>query len=485
MTPEPTPERPRFLFITGKLAEPALRRVLAELSPTAGFEPVVIVLPITVAALMTTNWVARHLPANLTGHGLILPGYCRGEPEEVSKAAGVPAILGPKDLRDLPEFFGKESGPPPGYGDHDIEILAEINHAPKLSHDEILALARSYRDSGADVIDLGCDPQGTWPGVGDAVRALREAGHRVSIDSFNPEEVERALEAGAELVLSVNSSNRHLVRDWHERFPKAEVVVIPDVPTDLGSLNDTVLAMREIGVRHRLDPILEPIGFGFAASLGRYIETRRRYPEAEIMMGVGNLTELTDADSAGLNVLLAGFCQELGVRSVLTTQVINWARSSVREFDLARRLVYHSIREKVLPKRLAPDLVLLRDPKLHQQGDQALAELAARVTDRNYRIFAERGEIHVLNGSVYFCGRDPFELFERLLAADARLDPAHAFYLGYEFAKAVTALTLGKNYTQDQALRWGFLTVPESSHRVGDSGKPAAAPFPSPEKRLS
>ena len=37
-------------------------------------------------------------------------------------------------------------------------------------------------------------------------------------------------------------------------------------------------------------------------------------------------------------------------------------------------------------------------------------------------------------------------------------------------AKAVTALTLGKNYTQDQALRWGFLTVPEVSHR--NKGEP-------------
>ena len=45
-------------------------------------------------------------------------------------------------------------------------------------------------------------------------------------------------------------------------------------------------------------------------------------------------------------------------------------------------------------------------------------------------------------------------------------EPAHAFYLGYELAKAVTALTLGKDYVQDQALRWGFLTVPEESHRA-------------------
>jgi dihydropteroate synthase len=183
------------------------------------------------------------------------------------------------------------------------------------------------------------------------------------------------------------------------------------------------------------------------------------------MMGVGNLTELTDVDTAGVNVLLAGFCQELGIRSVLTTQVINWARSAVKEFDLARRLVYHAVRERVLPKRLEPGLVMLRDPKLYEQGDEALRELASRVTDRNYRVFAEQGELHVLNGNVYVRGTDPFDLFEKMLAADPKLDASHAFYLGYEFAKAVTALTLGKSYTQDQALRWGFLTLPEVRHR--------------------
>jgi len=46
---------PRILFLTGKLAEPALRRTLAEVAPRAGFEPMVIVLPITVVALATTG----------------------------------------------------------------------------------------------------------------------------------------------------------------------------------------------------------------------------------------------------------------------------------------------------------------------------------------------------------------------------------------------------------------------------------------------
>lgn len=456
---------PRILFVTGKLAEPALRRVLADLAPKAGFAPEVAVLNITVAALLTSNWVARHLAVPTGVDRVILPGLCRGDVAEVATTTGLPVELGPKDLRDLPEFFGKASGLPPGYGAFDIDIVAEINHAPKKALDAILAEARRYQKSGADVIDIGCDPGGTWADVGDAVRALRADGLRVSIDSFNPDEVEAALAAGAELVLSVNGSNVENARKWHEHFPAVEVVAIPDTPADLDSLERTASQLAKWGVRHRLDPILEPIGFGFAASLARYAETRRRFPSAEIMMGVGNLTELTDVDSAGVNVMLAGFCQELGVRSVLTTEVINWSRSSVAEFDLARRLVFHAVREKTLPKRLEPRLVMLRDPKLHEQGEAGLKELAAHITDRNYRIFAERGELHVLNGAVYLRGTDPFDVFAQLLAADPHLDASHAFYLGYEFAKAVTALTLGKQYTQDQALRWGFLTVPEIGHR--------------------
>jgi len=156
---------------------------------------------------------------------------------------------------------------------------------------------------------------------------------------------------------------------------------------------------------------------------------------------------------------------ELGIRSVLTTQVINWCRSCVRELDLARRLVFHAVHERVVPKRLEPRLVMLRDPKLHEMGEEALRELAERLTDRNYRLFAERGELHVLNGDIYLHGTDPFVLFEEMQKHDAKLDMSHAFYLGYELSKAVTALTLGKDYTQDQALSWGFLTLPEVSHR--------------------
>jgi dihydropteroate synthase-like protein len=451
--------RPHLLFVTGKLAEPALRRTLEGLAPRVGFDYSVAVLPITVIALAPTSWIARHLSLPAGVERIIVPGLCPGDLEPIGASTGVAVERGPKDLRDLPEFFGGPSGPPPGYGAWDITILAEINHAPRLSREEILRQARAYRDAGADVIDVGCDPGHTWMDVEEAVRALRDEGMRVSIDSFNPTEITAAVQAGAELVLSVNGTNAAAARDWG-----CEVVALPDVPATLEGLEQTVEKLDGWGVPFRIDPVLEPIGLGFAASLGRYLEVRRRYPEAEMLMGVGNLTELTDVDSAGLNVLLLGFCQEVGIRSVLTTQVINWCRSCVRELDLARRLVYYACKERVVPKRLEPDLVLLRDPKLHELGAETLAELAARVTDRNFRLFAERGLIHVLNDKMYLQGDDPFALFTQMQQREA-IDPAHAFYLGYEMAKAVTALTLGKNYVQDQALRWGFLTVPEESQR--------------------
>jgi dihydropteroate synthase-like protein len=453
-------EKRRLLFVTGKLAEPALRRQLEELAPRAGFDYAVAVLPITVAALATTAWVARHLQVPAGVERVILPGLCSGDLAALTETGGAAVERGPGDLRDLPEYFGAAGARRAGYGAYDIAILAEINHAPRLSREQLLAQARAFAAAGADVIDVGCDPGSAWAGVGDAVRALRGEGLRVSIDSFDPREVEAAAAAGAELVLSVNSSNREAARGWG-----CEVVAVPDVPATLEGLDGTAEALAGWGVPFRIDPVLEPVGFGFAASLGRYLEVRRRYPGAEMLMGVGNLTELTDADSAGLNVLLLGFCQEVGVRSVLTTEVINWCRSCVRELDLARRLVYHACRERVLPKRLEPDLVLLRDPKLRTHGAAALEELAARVTDRNFRLFAEGGELHVINGRMHLRGVGPFALFEQLRQRED-IDPSHAFYLGYELAKAVTALTLGKNYTQDQALRWGFLTVPEESHRA-------------------
>jgi dihydropteroate synthase-like protein len=456
---------PRLLFITGKFAEPSLRRVLDELAPRAGFEYAIAVLPITVVALASTDWIARHLPPVAEVERAILPGLCNGPLEPLQAALpNVSVERGPKDMRDLPEYFGKSAAARQGYGAFDIQMLAEINHAPQLDLDVLIAQAQKAKADGADLIDLGCIPGFRWAGVGDAVRRLRDLGLRLSIDTFDPHEAADACRAGAELVLSVNRTNREAARDWG-----AEVVVVPDDIATMGGLEETMEHLDAARVPFRIDPILEPIGFGFAASLGRYLEARRRWPQAEIMMGIGNLTELTEVDSAGVNAMLIGFCQEVGIRSVLTTEVANWCRSSVREIDLLRRVMHHAVSQKTIPKKLEPDLVLLRDSKLREFGDAALAQLAAQIADRNVRIFAERGEIHAMNADMHLHGRDPFALFAAMCER-ADFDASHAFYLGYEMAKAITALTLSKNYVQDQALRWGFLTEPETSHRNQDAG---------------
>lgn len=447
--------RERIAFVTGKLAETALKDTLAGIAAAAGFDYEVITLNIAVAALMTTEWAARKLVIPQGTGRVVFPGYCGGDLEALAETAGVPVERGPKDLRELPKYFGVGAHRLSDYGTHDIEIIAEINSVAKLRTDEVLTRARHYRDDGADVIDLGCDPGQPFTAVGELVRRLREEEFRVSIDSLNPAEIRPAVEAGAELVLSVNSSNIDSLRGLD-----CEVVVIPDDPSSLESLDRSVEKLSAWGMRYRIDPIIEPIGFGFAQSLGRYLTVRKRYPEAEILMGIGNITELTDTDTAAVNIVLLGFCAEIGIRSVLTTEVIPWAATCVREIDIGRQLVHHAVSRKRLPKYVEPRLHLLRDEKLLQHGPAVLEKMAGSIKDRNFRIFAEDGKIHVINSEMHIEGADPFELFAKMQV----LDPSHSFYLGYEMSKAITALTLGKNYVQDEALRWGFLTKAEKSH---------------------
>lgn len=456
--------REQIHFVTGRLAEHSLRQVVHPLADQVGFDYSIDVLPITVAALMTPTWIARHIKVPPGTTRVVVPGYCAGELGPIQDASGVFVERGPRDLRHLPDFFGR-APMPPDYGSYSIEIIAEINHCPRLTLNDIRSTARELAADGANVIDVGCEPDGPWNGVAETVRALRDDGHRVSIDSLDRHEITAAVAAGAELVLSVNASNRAAAPDWG-----CEVVVVPDDPRTLIGLEDTVDELAKAGVPLRIDPVLEPIGFGFAGSLGRYLRVRERFPDAEMMMGIGNLTELTDVDSAGINVMLLGFCEELAIRSVLTTQVINWARSSVRECDLARRLVGHAVRHRVLPKHVEPRLVMLRDPSLVEPSADELEQLASNIKDHNYRVFVADGELHVVSNSLHLRDRDPFALFERLRQSGPdsglpkNLDAAHAFYLGFELCKAATALALGKQYQQDETLDWGLLTVPEQRH---------------------
>ncbi len=117
-------------FVTGRLAAPALERVLAPLAQQQGFEYTIDVLPITVAALMTPEWIARHLQLLPDTTQVVLPGYCDGDLSVLPQAGQMSYRIGPRDLHALPEFFGAERKPRTGYGAYSVEILAEINQRP-------------------------------------------------------------------------------------------------------------------------------------------------------------------------------------------------------------------------------------------------------------------------------------------------------------------------------------------------------------------
>jgi dihydropteroate synthase-like protein len=436
---------PRYLFVTGKLAAPSLGGRLGEM-PSLEYE--IAVLPISVAGLMDTRFVARHL-VNASGcDAVMIPGLCGGEPKLIEDKLGIRVIRGPKNLKDIPGFLGLGSEPRV-YSESNIKILAEIVDAYRMSLEQILARASYFRSSGADIIDLGCPVEGTFPQIDHAVRALKEEGFAVSVDSFNPEDILKADRAGVDLVLSVNSRNLELARQLHCR-----VVVIPDFEQGLDSLERNIVQLQAWHVPCIIDPILKPIGFGFAESIGHFIDTRRKHPEAEMLLGLGNITELTDADTTGINAVMAGILTELKIDYVLTTEVISWARGAVRELDIARKFMHYAHENRILPKHLDERLITVKDPPFEVFKEDELRAMQRKIRDRNFRIFADREFIYVFNNRIFVKDTDILAVFRNLGVED----PSEAFYLGKELQKAQLALKLGKRYVQEEDLRWGYLS---------------------------
>jgi dihydropteroate synthase-like protein len=441
------------LLVTGQLALPALEATLGALAGTPGQRRVT-ALRIKVAALMTTDYLKKTLRPEPCGR-IVLPGLCQADTTALAAHFGIPVVKGPKDLRDLPAFFGgAREAYDPG-GPHDLTLLAEINDVFRLSEREVLDAADGARRSGADVVDLGGSPEHPIADLGPLVRALRREGHRVSIDTFDEREALTADDAGAEFLLSLDGRNLELAG----RLVSAVPVVLPDPGQGVASLRRNVETARAHGARRVLaDAVLDPIHFGFAASLRRFVEAREALPDVDLLMGVGNLTELTEADSTGVNALLCGIMSELGIRYALTTEVAAWARGSVREIDCARRLMHHARERKGLPKGFDRRLVTTRDARLSLPREAELRDLQARLTDRNYRIDTDGEAIFVYNCDRFVRTTDVRSVFPALAVEH---DAAHAFYLGRELQKADIARRLGKKYIQGEPLDWGYLTWQE------------------------
>ena len=448
----------RILFLTGHLAHDSLCRELEGLSKRE-FTYQVHDLGLSVAALMTADMVRRRLPDAMGADRIVVPGLCGGDPAALSEQFGVPVVRGPKDLKDLPEFFGAR-GAPPDLSQHSVAIFAEIVDAPNMTVAEIVARAERYRADGADVIDLGCLPGVAFEHLEDAIAALHAEGFQVSVDSLEADELLRGGRAGADYLLSLKQSTL-----WLAQEIASVPVLIPERPGDLNSLFAAAEALRRQNRRFLADAILDPIHFGFTESILRYHELRRRLPEAEIMMGTGNVTELTDADTTGISAILLGIISELEISAILTTEVSPHARTAVREADLARRVMHAARRDGNLPRRYHPGLMALRDRKPFPYTAEEIAATAAAVKDANFRIQLSQDGIHVFNRNGLHRATDPFALYPHLKVDE---DASHAFYLGVELARAQIAWQLGKRYLQDNPLDWGVaVAVPEP-----DSARP-------------
>lgn len=439
-----------IIFLTGHLAQPSLERLLRAMRDVP-FTWEVCDLGLQVAALMTAEMIRRRLPAPVAADRIIVPGRCRGDVESLTQHYGVPVQRGPDELKDIPRFFNRAAQAISLQATGTL-IFAEIVDAPRLTVGEVLARAQALRADGADVIDIGCLPETPFLHLEDCVRALKAEGCTVSVDSLQTTELLRGGQAGCDYLLSLTADTL-----WVADEVAATPVLIPRTPRDEASLDEAIAGMQGRGRPFLADAILDPIPFGFTASIVRYHSLRQRHPGVDIMLGVGNLTELTEADTSGINALLFGICAELDAKAVLTTQVSPHARRAVAEADLARRIMHAAVRHRMLPKGLHDGLMTVHAKHPFPDTPEEIAATAAEVRDPNFRVQVSAQGLHVYNRDGLRSGRGAFELWPQL---GLEHDGGHAFYMGVELAHAELAWRLGKRYVQDRPLDWGCATPP-------------------------
>jgi dihydropteroate synthase-like protein len=434
-----------ILFITGHLAEKSLARLLSALEPRP-FSYEIRVPGINVAALLTAAMLKRRLTDLGDFDKVIVPGRCRGDLDELSAHFGLPFERGPEELKDLPAHFGTRAKARE-IGQTDITLFAEIVHAPHDTVDGVLAQALRYRADGADVIDIGCLPATPFPHLEDCIAALHQAGLKVSIDSLDSAELSRGIAAGADYAFSLTGRSLDLVAD-----SACIPVLIARHPGDMDDLHRTIDSFAAHGRPFFADPVLDPIHYGFTRSLLRYAALRERYGDIEILMGIGNLSELTHTDTLGLNTLLLGVVSELRITGLLTTEVSRHCVSVVREVDRARRVMYAAREDNMPPRHLDESLLALHDRHPFPYSAAEVADFAREVADDNFRIQVSTEGFHIYNRHGLHTARDPYEVFDAL---GVETDGPHAFYLGLELARAQIAWQLGKRYEQDEELDWG------------------------------
>jgi len=437
-----------IVFLTGKLAKISLEKVLSDISSKNEFTYDVIDIGVNVAALATINIIIKKLDLKdvPTATKIIIPGRCRGEIKDLENYSGKKCVRGPEELKDIPRFLGLQ-GKNLDLSKYDTKIIGEITEAPNMSVKEIIKQANTYKKDGADIIDIGCLPSTEFPHLSETIQELKNQNFMVSIDSLDEKNLISGAKAGADFLLSLQEKSIWIM-DEVEAIP----IVIPDYPSEEKKFYKLIEKLLKDDKEFIADSILEPINFGFTDSIVRYHSFRKNFPSVEIMMGIGNLTELTHADTAGMNALLFGIASELEINYALCTQVSEHCNKAIIEGNFARRIMHTTKTYSMPPKDISNKLLNLHERKPFPYSTSELKEMWSNVKDKNYRIYVNQDGIHVFNNKNFYTEQDAAEFYQHL---DIKNDDGHAYYLGMELARAEIAFLLGKRYDQDEILKWG------------------------------
>lgn len=375
--------------------------------------------------------------------------------------------------------------------DFPMRVAAEILDAPNLTNEEILNRAGYYIENGAQMIDVGMLAGEPKPNDAKRIVTLLKDKMKVpiSIDSLNAEDIEAGLCSGVDMVLSLNSSNLERV-NFNTEMSDAAVVVIPDrkdnakqtvsdesVKSRVASLEENIDRASQAGFKKIIaDSIMDPIIFpGIVSSIIASHIFSEDHPNIPIMFGVGNVTELIDADSIGVNAAIAGIAQELNAALLLTTEGSVKTKGTVRELATACSMMFLARRRNTPPKDLGMDLLRLKEKRRRDvpydgslERQKRLKVLEAKrglepIADEKgfFKINIDQDENKIVvshfkgekgEPDIVVRGSEPLEIRDTLNKQAVLSTLEHAYYLGVEVEKAHIASRTNRSYYQDEEL---------------------------------
>jgi dihydropteroate synthase-like protein len=487
-----------ILVATGRLAENGVRASVQD-------EAEMLVLDIEVASFITPSLLLRSMPDKK--YDLILiPGLASGDFSGLEKELNTKIRLGPKHAVDLgfvlsfskdvvfsskipacelllekrrenaldrikeleekatSSFFVK--GIKLG-GNARMKVVAEIVDAGHLTEEELRDKVIYFEQIGADIIDLGMSMDTEPHFVNNAVDIAKSATELpLCIDTLDPGLINAALEAGVDIVLSLNSENINEVKE-NIIQNSAVAVIIPDCVEDIDSLFKNIDAARNLGISNIIaDPVLEPAGHGSVESINRYYEFRKRDSMTPLFFGAGNVTELMDADSIGINALLAGIAMELGASLLFTPEYSDKAYGSVSELKTASMMMMLARDRGSVPKDIGIDLLVAKEKRRREFAKMPEAPVISKAIERwhidpagSFKIDITKEKIHnglCLPGKIVAATRNKSiigatakEVLDTIIGLGMVSCLDHAAYLGRELMRAELALKFNRSYSQD------------------------------------